>query len=133
MWQSHQVIVSAEPDTDLEDDGEAGQPTTLGDMSAAYSEDSEPSLGAPEQHPDDFIVVDGRCVALEPDQTHWAAGNRDDREGDLADTANDREHDECDRGEPWLGAPEGVNDREYDPAECGIADDDGLNEQMVIR
>ena len=161
-----------EPDVDLEDDGEAGRPTALDDMSAAYSEDSEPSLGssesatcddrpsvparkalrnhslkslerngkatpgarksacgltpfgdqslwgqggaedceldtsddepslgAPEQPTDDIAYVNGRWIDIEPDQTAWAAGVRDDREGDLADTADDRERDECDRGE----------------------------------
>lgn len=159
-------------------------------------DDLEPSLGAPEQHTASIFFRDDTWHTLPPDQTRWAGGGTDEREGDFADAADDREggdvlddgeetlgwcenvgqgrlgpntaegdstaperHGEgfvrCGRDdyEPWLGAPEtthygqtesqeftwsllgganGSHDFEHDPAECGIADDDGLNEQITI-
>lgn len=106
-WPAHMKQSDLGPNTA---DGDHTAPERHGGgFVRCMADDIEPSLGAPEQTPDDFIVVNGRCVDLEPDQTYWAAGSRDDREGDLSDTADDREHDECDRGEPWLGAPETTN------------------------
>ena len=47
------------------------------------ADDMEPSLGAPELLPGDFDLTGGRCFEVPSDQTDWAAGARDDREGDL--------------------------------------------------
>ena len=91
------------------------------------ADDMEPSLGAPELLPGDFYVSHGRCFDIPADQTDWSQGVLDDREGDLADTAEDREagdiNDEpqgtpdclnCDPDlEPSLGAP--------NPARCPAA------------
>src|ERR1700761_2840400 len=83
--------------------------------------DREPSLGATENHPSAPPVVIGTfgpvCVgsieqsrSAQGDQTHWGrGGDRSDREDDAGDN------------------------REEDPAESGIADDDGLREQFGYR
>ena len=85
------------PDADLEDDEETGPPTILSKMLAKDSDDSEPSLGAPNPG-----TVSG-CNWLR------AGLASHDCEGDLADSADDREH---------------------DPAESGLGDEGGLNEQI---
>ncbi len=57
------------------------------------------------------VMIDGRWSSRHVSQDDWAlSGDTGDREGDLADSADDRED---------------------DPAECGIGDYDGLNEQRV--
>ena len=44
--------------------------------------DDEPSLGAPERHPSEFMPNGRNSTG---DQTKWAAGRRDDREQDAGD------------------------------------------------
>ena len=77
--------------------------------------DLEPSLGVPEHlmgYGWAWVRIDRACS-----QAHWAKGGRNDLE------------DEHDGREPDVDDEEGF-DREDDPAECGIADMDGLCEQV---
>lgn len=74
---------------DLEDDGEAGKPTTLDEMNPGDSEDSEPWLGS------------AGSESPTMSQTMWAAGAEDDREEENEHGGNIE-----DDGEPSLGAPE---------------------------
>ena len=105
-----------------------------GDDAEFDTADDEPSLGAPEQRLSITSCVNGYWFTHPTDQADWAAGGSDDREGNLADTADEREggdvsdepHDEdtdrentaperfgkgfqrcgADDAEPSLGSPE---------------------------
>ena len=108
-------------------------------MLAKDSDDSEPSLSVPEP---------GGTSSC-----HWSrAGFASyDHKCDLADNTDDRKDDSSEL-EPWLGAPATTNygqtadqrftwsslggvvgtcGYEHDPAESGIADYDGLDEQRL--
>jgi len=125
-----------EPDPDLEDDG-----------------DDEPSLGSIEDHPNPYR--DGTDYpGCGRDQSRWAGGSTDDREGDEHDgrepdddEGGEAEREDCEPSLGWTtteaccgryaGAVAGAIDleedagsmREIDPAENGVADSDGLLEQ----
>lgn len=54
--------------------------------------DLEPSLGSPEQRMTEVVYIDGAWSTRVVSQDDWAAsGDTGDREGDLADTADDSE------------------------------------------
>ena len=92
------LLDAHDPEPDAEDDEETGPPTILAKMLAKDSDDSEPSISVPEP--------------TEMSGCHWSRAGlaSHDCEGDLADSADDREG---------------------DPAESGIGDHDSLTEQMM--
>lgn len=124
------VLTELEDDSELEDIGDA-EPN-LGSFDGMFNQeksyrqraclagvdleaddaDLEPSLGATETHP--TVPWSGHAnwnvqrLDLSGDQRYWGAGVKDDREDDAGDNP------------------------EEDPAERGIADEDGLAEQIYL-
>lgn len=115
-------------------------------------DEEEPTLGAPERHPSPYGSW-GHSRDLTGCQTAWAKGSKDRRQDDAEDVSEDegaciqsQPHGEDFDREPALGwtaaidqtlpdrhagdrsgyDAEGDDEREFDPAEAGIGDTDGL-------